>query len=294
MAEDQVQALVMPPARKMLPHAVLFVLSLITMLTAGAMQEISAHALDILRAPELLSHGIIYTLALLGILMARDLGHWAAASAHDLELSFPYYIPAPTLFGTLGSIVTTESMPRDKRALFDVAVAGPLCGFLVALPMAVLGIMWSDPLDSSTFGAPPFSEPLLFDWLVRLLKPEALDVGLRLHPMALAAWTGFLVTALSLLPIGQLDGGHMAFAVLGRRHTWLGALALALLVAIGVVFQAPLWIVWALIALLVGYKHPPVRETTIQLGSLRYALCGLLVLVLLTTFSLQPSAGLAP
>jgi membrane-associated protease RseP (regulator of RpoE activity) len=285
-----VETLVAPPAKKLVPHVLLFLLTVLTMLTAGAMQEITGHVLDIVRAPELLSHGVIYTLALLAIMVAHDLGRFFAAHAHDVEISFPYYIPAPTLFGTLGSVVMTGRPPRDKRALFDLGAAGVLAGFAVALPMAAMGIAWSEPLDTP-FGAQALSEPLFFEWLVRVLKPEALDGGLRLHPLALAAWTGMLITALGLIPVGQLDGGHVVYALLGRAQMPVGAFALAVLVSIGVFFQAPLWIAWALIALIVGHTHPPIRTSTVQLGVGRWLVAALLLFVLIGSFALHPSAA---
>lgn len=267
------------------------IVTILTTLIAGALLDQGGSVLDVLHAPNILRHGVAYAAGVTGVLGVRAIARATVASAHGVRLSLPHVLPAPTMIGTLGDFAFTEGLPASRAVLFDVAIAAPLAGFIASAALGALGIMWSEPLDAAGIPAPPLNEPLLFHWLVVALKPEALDVGLRWHPLAAAAWSGLLVTALSLVPVGQLDGGHLAYAVFGRAQPVVSALALTTLVAIGVFFQTPLWVIWVLIVLLLGYRHPPVQPSTEMMGTARYVLTVVAFAVLVLSFSIHSTAG---
>jgi membrane-associated protease RseP (regulator of RpoE activity) len=270
---------------------ILAALTVLTTLVAGALLDQGGSFVDVVRAPGILRHGIPYSAGLIAVLSVRAIARSLVAAAHGVRLSPPHVLPAPTMIGTLGDFAVQEGLPASRSVLFDVAIAAPLAGFVASVGLAALGIMWSDPLDAGGIQSPPLGEPLLFRWLVSTLKPEALDVGLRWHPLAAAAWSGLLVTALSLVPVGQLDGGHLAYAVFGKAQPVVSALALTGLVAVGVFFQTPLWIIWVLIVLLLGYRHPPVQESKETMGGARYALVAVALGVLVVSFSIHSTAG---
>lgn len=268
----------------------LALVAVMTTLIAGALLDQGGSVVDVLRAPSLLRHGLAYSAGILGVLAVRSIARALVAAAHGMRLSPPYLLPAPTMIGTLGDFAMTEGLPASRAVLFDVAIAAPLAGFLASAGLAAFGIAWSEPLDLGT-QSPPLTEPLLFRWLVTVLKPEAIDIGLRWHPLAAAAWSGLLVTALNLVPVGQLDGGHLAYAVFGRAQPIVSAIALCVLVAVGVVFSAYLWVIWVLIVLLLGYRHPPVRESADRMGSARYLLSAIAAIMLVVSFSIHSTAA---
>jgi len=233
------------------------------------------------RAPfEWMLSGVPFAATLLGILVVHEFGHYFTARARGAAVSLPFFIPAPPaifMAGTLGAIIRMRSAARDRNALFDIAAAGPLAGLAVALPAALLGLAWS-----SLVPAPPgphlvFGESLLTHALV-WLRFGALPDGMVVstHPMADAAWFGFLVTALNLLPAGQLDGGRIGYALFPRHHGRLGRLTVAALITLGVAVAAVLYLTrpewtslipgvnWLVLAALIrfalGYGHGPVLD----------------------------------
>lgn len=238
--------------------------------------------------PFSLAVGIPYALALLSILLAHELGHYVLARLHDVDATLPFFIPAPPLFfiGTLGAFIRMRSMPRDRKALFDIGAAGPWAGIFVAVPLLALGLALSDvrpaapEMDAGFF----LGESLLLRglmWLV--LGVSSSDVTVLLHPIAMAGWVGVLVTALNLMPVGQLDGGHIIYAALGPRwHRWISlgtVTALMVLVAGG----AASWLVWALLLLVLGLRHPRIGDDETPLdGGRRWGAAASILLFVLT------------
>jgi membrane-associated protease RseP (regulator of RpoE activity) len=214
----------------------------------------------ILFRPQLLLRGLPYAFSLMGILLAHELGHFFACRFHGLDATPPYFIPAPTLFGTFGAFIRIRSPFSSKQALFDVGVAGPLAGFLAALPVLAVGIHLSrlvEPVEASA-GSYLFGEPLLFSLMTRLIQgAPAAKLALDVHPVAFAGWFGLLATAFNLFPIGQLDGGHILYSVLGKRAYPVGVAAVLTLLVLGVIFWNG-WLLWALLVTLIGLRHPPV------------------------------------
>ena len=240
--------------------------------------------------PQLLATGLAFSLPVLLILLCHELGHYLIARRYGIQATLPYFVPAPLGLGTFGAFIRIRSPIRTRRELFDVGIGGPIAGFAALLPFLVYGIARSRPTEVA-IGLPPPGEPVLglvvpgpslaMELVTRLLHGPLPDsVLLDLHPFALAAWVGLLATALNLLPIGQLDGGHILYAVFGRlaRRIVIGTW-LALLVA-SLFFQG--WLLWAILVLALGLRHPPVADERIPLGRgrLLLALVALALLVL--------------
>jgi membrane-associated protease RseP (regulator of RpoE activity) len=224
----------------------------------------------------LLVPGLQFSLAGLAILLAHELGHYVACRRYGLPATLPFFLPAPFGLGTLGAFIRIKAPLRNKRELFDVGAAGPYAGFVALLPILVLGIAWSTPATLSV--AAHESDAVAQIWLPgggllwhftsRLFHgPLPAGTILTLHPFALAAWLGLFATMLNLLPLGQLDGGHILYAALGRlqrRMAWPLWIALC---ALGLVW--PGFLVWSVITLLVGVRHPPVVDESTPLGRAR-------------------------
>lgn len=206
--------------------------------------------------PHLLTTGLAFSLPLMAILLAHEMGHYAACRRHRLDATLPFFIPVPFGIGTLGAFIRIRSPLLTKRELVDVGASGPIAGFVVSLPVLVWGIVQSQVVyELPKGGYLVFGEPVLFKVLSRLIHPPlAAGADLLLHPTAYAAWIGLLVTALNLLPFGQLDGGHITYAALGRIHRLVAWPLLFVLVALGFVWTG--WWVWAVVALVMGVRHP--------------------------------------
>lgn len=249
----------------------LFLLTVFTTLWAGAYQ-VNTHpvrgAWDFLtRYPGSLHQGIPFALTLLGILVTHEFGHYLLSRIHKVPASLPLFIPGPPQFiGTFGAIIRMRSPIMSRRALFDIGVAGPIAGFLVAVVALVIGLFLSRVVPKETTFGLQLGEPLLLQFLAWLIFgpiPESADIVL--HPVGFAAWFGLFVTALNLLPIGQLDGGHVAFAMFGGYQRRLALAVIPILLFLGLVGW-PGWILWVGLAGLVGISHPPIIDPGTQLG----------------------------
>lgn len=236
-----------------------------------------------------LAGGAAFAASLLLILGVHELGHYTLGRRHGMPVTLPYFIPVPPvppfLLGTLGAVIRLRGVVRDRRALFDMAVAGPLAGLAVAVPILVIGLRLSSvaPIPPALpDGGLELGDSLLLKLMVRLvLGPLPEGHTVFLHPVGVAAWFGFFVTALNLIPAGQLDGGHVVYALLGQRHALVSKLAVGALVAIGVGFGSANWLVWAvLIVTLMGFRHGPTMDDITPLDPGRRAL-GVFALVLL-------------
>ena len=264
---------VRPPERKW-KYLALLLGTLVTTTAVGGLHYAS-WAQDLTEATEPLSlaslmvHGLWYSLSVLAILGAHEMGHYLMCVRYDVDASLPYFLPAPFLTGTLGAFIRIRQPIPTKRALFDIGIAGPIAGFVVAIPVLWFGMRLSHVVEiPPDFQGIELGEPLLFkaiSWLQWGTIPKT--ETLNLHPMAFAAWFGLLATALNLIPIGQLDGGHIAYAVLGRRSTYLTFVMLACLVGLSWVSSS--WIVWTVMTFLMiwrfGPRHPPVYDAEVPL-----------------------------
>jgi membrane-associated protease RseP (regulator of RpoE activity) len=236
-------------------NILLLLATLVTTVFVGATNR----GADPLTNPSSLVQGLPFAVTLLSILGVHELGHYFTARRYGITVTLPYFIPAPFGLGTFGAFIKMKSPVTDRRALFDVGIAGPLAGLCVALPAIVAGLRWSDliPEGSAEHVGIVLGTPLLFSllqWLTLGSLPQGADV--LLHPVAFAGWIGLFVTALNLLPIGQLDGGHMSYALMGRHHRTVAVFSLLTLLGMGLAFW-PGWLFWATLTLILGLKHPP-------------------------------------
>jgi Zn-dependent protease len=272
--------------RRPLINLVFFLLTVGSTFLAGALPfgAVPFVNFDPFEEPINVRHGIQFAGTLLAILLTHEFGHYFTARRYRASVSLPFFIPVPPpfLFGTLGAIISMRSPTRDRNSLFDIAVAGPLAGLVVALPALWIGLRWSQVGMVPDGGSVAFGDSLLTSLLTYLRFgpiPEGQDVFI--HPVALAAWVGLFVTALNLFPVGQLDGGRIAYALFGARHRAVSIGTFVALVALGAVAGSPNWIVFAgLVFLLVGFHHAPPLDDLTPLSPGRYAV-GVLCLVLL-------------
>ncbi len=231
--------------------------------------------------------GLSFSITLMTILLAHEMGHYVACRYYRVDATPPYFIPAPTLIGTFGAFIRIRAPILYRRALFDIGIAGPLAGFIFVVPALAIGLAYSKIIPGIAdrgeliFGIPPLQH--LLDALV---FPGVNPSDIYLHPIARAAWVGVLATALNLLPIGQLDGGHILYSLIGRWHKLLSRLFVAALVPIGIFFSYS-WLVWALLLLLLGMRHPSIHDSY-RIGRGRRWLALLALLIFLLSFSLTP------
>ena len=220
-------------------------------------------------------HGAWYSWTILAILGTHELGHYYACRYYKIDASPPFFLPAPILTGTFGAVIRIRKRIPTKAILFDVGVAGPIAGFVVAVPALFLGL-WLSRITELPSGEASFitlGEPLLFQaaaWLVWGTTPEGYSINL--HPMGFAAWFGLIATALNLFPIAQLDGGHISYAAFGRKSTTVTVVSLAALLGLG--FITPSWFVLAsfLVIMMVvsgGFRHPPTLDEHVPLDRTR-------------------------
>lgn len=270
-----------PPRRK--PrywlHLVLFALTVFTTLMVGARFE--ANFLQgrpvltlgdewipffpigfILEHPARILMGIPFSLTLMLILFSHEMGHYIYCLRYGVHATLPYFIPAPTLIGTMGAFIRIKSPIQSRQALFDIGIAGPIAGFIVAFCVLFLGMMWSKPAPGGVGqGDIVIGYPLIFQLVHRFVigsETPALTLGrMLLHPTAIAAWVGMFATAMNLLPGGQLDGGHIIYALAPRVHKYASWLTVGTLLPMAK-FLWPGWLVWALLLTISGLRHPNV------------------------------------
>ncbi|MGH7320173.1 MAG: site-2 protease family protein [Candidatus Rokuibacteriota bacterium] len=269
-------------------NLVLFLATVLTTLLAGAGVPAGVPLSEFVSNPSRLLRGVPFAASLLSILLFHEFGHYALGRRHGMPVTLPYFIPAPPqifFVGTLGAVIRLRGPVRDRRSLFDMAVAGPLAGLALAIPLCVIGLRLSSvlpiPLRAGA-GDVELGESLLLKLLVWLVfGPLPAGQTVFLHPVALAAWFGFFVTVLNLMPVGQLDGGHLVYALFGRRHALISKLAVGALLAIGLGFGSVTWLVWpVLIVVMMGFHHSPPMDDITPLGARRQAL-GIFTLLLL-------------
>jgi membrane-associated protease RseP (regulator of RpoE activity) len=284
-----------PPPQRVWLHILLFALTLVTTTLVGglAFGELPAgfqpaSFWQLLLHGSVISAGLYFSLPLLTILLAHEMGHYLACRFHRLDATLPYFLPVPFGIGTFGAFIRIRTPIANKRELFDVGAYGPFAGFVVALPVLFVGIWLSRPVTS----LPPgdymiFGEPLAFQLVSWLVHPDLPPNGdILLHPTGFAAWFGLFATALNLLPFGQLDGGHVTYAMFGRWQRKVTWPLLAVLIALG--FKWTGWWVWAVIALAMGVRHPWIPDEETPLDRRRLVLGCLCLILFALCFTPEP------
>jgi Zn-dependent protease len=239
--------------------------------------------------------GLLYMAAVVAILLSHEMGHFLLACRHRVRASLPFFIPVPILpFGTLGAVIGLEGSRANRRQMFDLGLAGPLAGLAIALPVIWLGIrqLPSAPASGSELC---FHNPLIFRLLIEALRPDYPTPDYfylnQFNPLLMAGWVGVLVTGLNMLPVSQLDGGHVAYALLGRRaHVLARGLVVAVIVLI-VISEKYAWVVMLVVVVLLGTDHPPTADDRIPLGWPRRVLGWLALGIPIFCF---PSLGITP
>lgn len=313
-----IKGVIRPKPSNPIINLVLFILTLLSVISMGTLftydGPFSGSLADI--APYLLpalGRGLAFAASLLGILLAHEFGHYLAARYHQTAVTLPYFIPFPfSPFGTMGAFIRMKEPPKNKRILLDIGLAGPLAGLVVAVPVLLVGLYLSDlkPLPENQglyiegnsilyllakylvhgqWLPQPLSyeglHPLVF-WIRYLFTGLPIPVGgvdVFLHPVAFAGWAGLLVTALNLIPAGQLDGGHLIFVLLGHRARFLLPFVLVVLIALGTVW--PVWWLWAFLIFIMGriYAEPLDLITPLDASRKLIAIFGLIVFLLVFT-----------
>ena len=243
--------------------------------------------LDLLRNPIALLEGLPFSLTLVGILLAHELGHYLTCRYYGVDASLPYFLPAPTFIGTFGAFIRIRSPIYSKRVLFDIGIAGPIAGFVVLIPALAIGLAFSKVIPGIAMqGDLVFGMPLIQRVLQGFIFPGAAAADVYLHPVARAACVGAFATALNLLPIGQLDGGHIVYSVAQTWHKALTLVTAFVLLPMGL-FTWWGWSLLAVVVLIWGRRHPVViDELPMTPGRRKLAWIALVVLIL--SFSLVP------
>jgi membrane-associated protease RseP (regulator of RpoE activity) len=304
-----------PPKKRYWLHALLFLATLLSTLSIGARlqydfdRNVSPYSDDdhflpwnwALSEPRRLIMGIPFAVCLLGILTAHEFGHYVLCRRRGVQATLPFFIPFPSLIGTLGAVIRITSPIRNRKDLFDIGVAGPIAGFIVAVPVLIASLLVSKPLTVLPGnGWPVLGFPLIFRlarWMLALVGSNTagahLDATqLYLAPTAVAAWVGMLATALNLLPGGQLDGGHIVFSLNPRAHRLVSTLCIVMLLLLSWFVWAG-WLVWAIVLRITASRHPMVPpQPGLPPGSRILSLFALLMLVLTLTPAPTASSSL--
>ncbi len=274
-------------------NLLLFIATFFTTVFFGAFHYISFYhpdigekdLLNLILSFRFFLYGLPFSLSLMIILVSHELGHYFACRHYGIEATLPYFIPAPTIIGTFGAFIKIKSYIYSRRALFDIGVAGPITGFVVALPFLFYGIQHSKLLEKPPEGSLSLGDPLLFKLLYSLFFREGAETIL-IHPIGFAAWVGLLVTSLNLLPVGQLDGGHIAYSLFGPKAKYLSAAMFGFIIYLGLT-QWNGWLIWAALLVILGIKHPEFLYED-QLDLKRYLIALLVFIIFILSFIPAP------
>jgi Zn-dependent protease len=239
--------------------------------------------------------GWIYMGVVMGLLLAHEMGHFVMALRHRIPASLPYFIPLPVIpFGTLGAVIGMEGSRANRRQMFDLGLAGPLLGLAVTLPILWLGIrqLPETPIMGQSFC---FHNPLILKQMIAWLRPDYATPGVlylnQFNPLLMAGWVGLLVTGLNMLPVSQLDGGHVAYALFGQRAHWLARMLIVVAILYIIATERYFWVVMLVIVILLGADHPPTADDRCRLGWFRRLLGWASLLIPILCF---PPRGITP
>jgi membrane-associated protease RseP (regulator of RpoE activity) len=276
-------------------NIVLLIATVFTTTLAGALQWVDINQVDwmnMITFPYLWQGFIFFSVPLLLILGVHEMGHYYASKKHHVDASLPYFIPLPPpfLLGTFGALISTREPIPNRKALLDIGIAGPLCGFLVAIPISLIGffLMQQQPLTiPSTGGNMVLLPPLLLQWMGSLFSIPSNAI---IHPTLFAGWVGIFLTAVNLLPAGQLDGGHIARAILKEKHKYVSWIVIFVLAGLSFFYTG--WLMFAIIILLfIGTQHqPPLNEIT-RLDTRRKLLGLAILIIFILSFAPIPFAA---
>lgn len=264
---------------------ILFLSTVLTTLFAGALQQ----GINLFKEPLRLWEGYPFSISIMTILLGHEMGHYFASKAHRTKATLPYFIPAPSIIGTFGAFIKMKSPILTRKALVDIGATGPLVGFVLSLIACLIGLKMSK-LVAITGEEYLFTlgDSILFSLLVKFTLgeiPQGQDV--LLHSVAFAGWIGLFVTSMNLIPVGQLDGGHIAYALFGRRHFYISRAFLVIVAVLGAFYWYG-WLVWVLLLLFLGVDHPPILVWENQLPLSRRIVGTLSFIIFILTFTPAP------
>jgi membrane-associated protease RseP (regulator of RpoE activity) len=256
----------------MIKHIVLFVLTILSTIYVG---------------------GVSYSIAIMTILLAHEMGHFFMSRRYGIPATLPFFIPFPlSPFGTFGAIIKMRGIVINKKALFDIGAAGPLSGFIVAVPCVLMGMKMSTVGPAGAHSL-RLGDPLLFKLLQWLMVKPPPGQDILLHPIGYAGWVGLFVTALNLMPVGQLDGGHIIYAVFGEKSRLAYGLSIAVLAGLAVLYN-PGWLVMIVLLLIFGMRHPQPLDEETPLDRRRKILAVVMLVIFILSFTPTPFPDLTP
>lgn len=281
-------------------HLILLLATLLTTTAVGARMQFNFnhnlpafaadHDIDAFwswwSAPGVLRSGLPFSLTLLAILLAHESGHYVACLYYGVSATLPFFLPAPTFTGTLGAFIRIRSPIYSRKQLFDIGIAGPIAGFALVLPTLAVGLALSKAIPGiASIGTLRFGTPAALWLLEKAIFPAYTPNDIYLHPVARAAWIGLFATALNLLPAGQLDGGHIVYALFGNRHKWITRAVTVALLPLGFLWYG--WLLWALLLFFFARRHPAIYDLS-GIGTARRRLAWLSLAMLLLSFTASP------
>lgn len=221
--------------------------------------------------------GLIYMLCVMLILLMHEMGHFIATLIYRVPASYPFFLPFPANpIGTLGAVIGMQGALADRKQIFDIGIAGPLAGLVVAVPIAYFGVSQLD-LTTQPYGGFGFRLPLLLDWFAKATEVPGYETGdvvwmSQLNPLFVAGWVGMLITGLNMMPIGQLDGGHITYTLFGKKAHWIAQATIVFAISYMVYHNNFMLILMVVLLLLMGPNHPPTRDDKVAIGPFRYGL----------------------
>lgn len=267
------------PARQLLLHLFLLIATLVTTFLAGSNLGFG------------LASGLAFSLTLILILGAHEMGHYLMTRKWGVSATLPYFIPAPPPFiaGTFGAFIKMKSPISNRRVLLEIGAAGPIAGFVVCIPALIIGLTLSEVREPQfQFIEFSFGSSIILSLLTNLVlgaTPENADI--ILHPIAFAGWIGLFITALNLLPIGQLDGGHIIYALFKNNHQIISKIAFVILIPLGY-FLWQGWFIWAAIVAIFGFRHPPLIDELTPLTNQEKKIGLICIAIFVITFIPSP------
>lgn len=282
-------------------HAALFCLTVLTTLIVGThialnyahnvtafdWDGIVAYLGDLRHHPGMLVLGVPFSVTLLSILLAHELGHYFTCRHYGIRATYPYFIPAPTFIGTLGAFIRINSPIVNRRELFDIGISGPIAGFVLAIPAMIVAVFLAKgTMPAATEGSVSLGNPLAVIILAKLFRHGLNPAAVILHPVGCGAWVGLFATALNLLPVGQLDGGHILYAVLGDKSRRISRGFYLVLLPLGLLWYG--WFAWAVVLLILGLRHPMLLDPDEPLGRKRRFIAIAAALMFILTFMPTP------
>jgi len=282
-----------PPKKKFpLLNLILFLLTIITTTLAGSSMEGVTIPMWITNPLASILKGLPFSLTLMGILLTHEMGHFLTAKRYRVDASLPYFIPAPFGIGTFGAVIKMKSPLNSRKSLIDIGAAGPIAGFIIAIVAITYGVKTSTLINLSQFPKEGirFQDPLIVKIIQYFLLGRIPDgYEMMLNSVGFAGWLGMLVTSLNLLPIGQLDGGHISFALFGNKAIWISRIMFILLIIFGILFW-PGWLIWGILSyFVIGLRHPPLLpDADITLDTRHKIVAYLALMIFILTFMPSP------